>query len=70
MSRLKRLWQHYAQDETSAGIELEQILDQQEIEKLDLFDAIQLKAVLGVCKGSKTVSDAGRKLYAASRIRG
>jgi transcriptional regulatory protein RtcR len=32
-----------------------------------LFDAMQLRAVIGVCRQSRTMSDAGRKLYAASR---
>jgi transcriptional regulatory protein RtcR len=48
-------------------IELSKVLAPEELDKLDLFDAMQLKSVLGVCKGSKSISDAGRKLYAASR---
>ena len=35
--------------------------------RLDLFDAMQLASVIGVCRQSKTLSDAGRKLYAVSR---
>ena len=67
VSRLKRLWQHYAHDDLHDEIDLVNIMDSQEVEKLDLFDALQLKAVLTVCRNSKTVSDAGRKLFAASR---
>jgi transcriptional regulatory protein RtcR len=37
------------------------------VERLDLFDAVQLKAVVSVCRRSKSLSDAGRKLFAASR---
>ncbi|MEO5933913.1 MAG: hypothetical protein ABIQ08_10225 [Duganella sp.] len=34
---------------------------------LDLFDSMQLAAVIAVCRQSKTIWDAGRKLYAVSR---
>ncbi len=34
---------------------------------LDLFDRVQLEGVLEVCAKSRTLSDAGRKLFAASR---
>lgn len=37
------------------------------VEGLDLFDAMQLRAVIGVCRPSKSMSDVGRKLYAVSR---
>jgi transcriptional regulatory protein RtcR len=36
---------------------------------LDLFDAAQLAAVLRVCAESRTLSDAGRRLFAVSRAR-
>ena len=34
---------------------------------LDLFDRVQLAFVIGVCRESGTLSEAGRKLYAATR---
>jgi transcriptional regulatory protein RtcR len=34
---------------------------------MDLFDVMQLKAVIEICRRSKSMSDAGRKLFAASR---
>ncbi|WP_426206321.1 RNA repair transcriptional activator RtcR [Pseudomonas sp. TWP3-1] len=34
---------------------------------MDLFDRLQLKAVLEVCKQAESVSDAGRKLFGVSR---
>lgn len=34
---------------------------------LDLFDVVQLAAVIDVCRSSASLSDAGRKLFAASR---
>ena len=36
-------------------------------EALDLFDRLQLQAVIGVCRRSKSLADAGRKLFAATR---
>ena len=36
-------------------------------EKLDLFDQVQLAFVIRTCRESATLSDAGRKLFAATR---
>jgi len=38
------------------------------IEKIDPFDRIQLAYVIRTCQASKTLSDAGRTLFSASRI--
>ncbi|GAB3469973.1 RNA repair transcriptional activator RtcR [Massilia terrae] len=65
VARLRRLWQHYANDE-AGDLDLEGILGKQAAE-LDLFDAVQLGAVIEVCRKSTTLSDAGRKLFAVSR---
>ncbi|MDR7052629.1 transcriptional regulatory protein RtcR [Duganella sp. 3397] len=53
IARLKRLWRHSAQPAV--------------VEGLDLFDSMQLEAVIAVCHQSKSLSDAGRKLFAVSR---
>lgn len=37
------------------------------MEALDLFDRLQLQSVLEVCRGAKTLSEAGRRLFAVSR---
>jgi transcriptional regulatory protein RtcR len=67
-TRLKRLWHR---DEGQAGeqdeVDLEALMGPGAVERLDLFDAMQLKAVVGVCRRSKSMSDAGRKLFAVSR---
>jgi transcriptional regulatory protein RtcR len=66
--RLKRLWHHYATPSTEAdGIDLEEVLGRDQIAQMDLFDVMQLKAVIEICRRSKSMSDAGRKLFAASR---
>ena len=46
---------------------LEAVLSRREIEALDLFDRLQLQAVLEVCRRSSSLADAGRKLFAATR---
>lgn len=46
---------------------LDDILGETKTAKLDRFDRIQLAGVLHVCRMSKSISDAGRKLFAVSR---
>ena len=66
--RLKRLWHHHALPLTAQDeVALEDVMTQAEAAQMDLFDAIQLKAVIGICRQSRSMSDAGRKLFAASR---
>jgi transcriptional regulatory protein RtcR len=43
------------------------VLSPQELERLDLFDRVQLEEVIGVCRESGTLSEAGRKLFSATR---
>ena len=38
------------------------------INQIDLFEQIQIEGVLRVCTESKSLSDAGRKLFATSRL--
>lgn len=65
--RLTRLWQHLTRAPAQAGsIDLAQIMGPQAAQ-LDLFDAMQLQSVLTLCRQCKTLSDAGRKLFAVSR---
>src|SRR5450830_1683664 len=66
--RLTNLWQHYvgvAREEQE--IDLEAVLGSGQSQALDLFDAMQLKSVIAICRQSRSMSDAGRKLYAVSR---
>ena len=69
VARLMRLWQHVARPPAHAheAIDLAQVLGPQAAAQLDLFDAMQLQAVLALCRQCKTLSDAGRKLFAVSR---
>jgi sigma54-dependent transcription regulator len=66
--RLKRLWQPFREPAGGAvDVDLGQLLGAGAAAELDQFDALQLAAVVGVCRQSKTLSDAGRRLFAVSR---
>ncbi|HEX7643125.1 MAG TPA: RNA repair transcriptional activator RtcR [Burkholderiaceae bacterium] len=67
VQRLKRQWRSHAVEDDGVEADLEQVLGAEAAAGLDLFDALQLQAVLKVCRTSKSLSDAGRKLFAASR---
>jgi len=46
---------------------LGRVLSEKAIERLDLFDRVQLALAIRVCGDSGSLSDAGRKLFAATR---
>jgi transcriptional regulatory protein RtcR len=43
------------------------LLGERQLAKTDLFDRVQLAAVVRVCQSSQSLSDAGRKLFAITR---
>ena len=59
IERLERLW-----SDTPEGSALEGLLDPS---TLDLFDRLQLESIVAICRRSRSLSDAGRKLYAVSQ---
>ncbi|EZP54312.1 hypothetical protein [Sphingomonas sp. RIT328] len=63
--RLKRLWS------VDAGADdgLAPLLPPEALATLDPFDRVQLSHVVAICRSSRTLSDAGRTLFAASRAR-
>ena len=67
IARLQRLWRPYADRRSEDGVALEALLGEDGAGTLDLFDSLQLEAVVQVCRQSKTLSDAGRKLFGVSR---
>ena len=70
IERLKRGWSEATDGEKSPSDQshLESILTAEQIESLDLFDRVQLEEVLRICRRSKSLSDAGRVLFASSRL--
>jgi transcriptional regulatory protein RtcR len=71
ISRLQASWRTPEENPTSSAMsfDLESVLDAEAIAQIDPFDRAQLMQVISVCIGSRNLSDAGRKLFAASRTR-
>lgn len=67
IQRLNKLWASL-EARKSEGI-LSRVLSQKALEEIDLFDRVQLAQVLEVCWDSRTMSEAGRRLFGASRAR-
>ena len=72
LQRLRWLWQMNQTPEGAASladetIDLADVLPAQTLEQLDLFDRLQLQAVVRVCRASRTLSEAGRQLFDRSR---
>jgi len=67
IARLRRLWRHHTRPATHDADALDALLGPEGAAALDLFDAMQLEAVIGICRQSRSLSDAGRKLYGVSR---
>ncbi len=66
--RLKRLWQpQETKAHSSDEHALEHVLSPERIEQLDLFDRVQLAAVLKVCRECRSMAETGRRLFAVSR---
>jgi len=48
---------------------LEELLGVEKLGEVDLFDRLQLAAVIKVCRECRTLSEAGRTLFGSSRER-
>ncbi len=48
---------------------VKKLIAPEKLGKIDLFDRLQLAAILAVCCESRTLSEAGRRLFAASRTK-
>jgi transcriptional regulatory protein RtcR len=73
LTRLRASWDSPltadAASESAAEKTLLSVLSLDALEQIDPFDRVQLARVIEVCRASRTLSDAGRKLYASSRTR-
>ncbi len=68
--RLRELWRGTSAANNSAAstrVTLETYLSPDAIDQIDLFDQYQLISVIEVCSKAKSLSEAGRTLFAASR---
>lgn len=64
--RLQSAWQVF-QDEPATEDSLAHYLTPEQLDNLDLFDRLQLKEVIRVCKASRSLAEAGRELFNVSR---
>jgi transcriptional regulatory protein RtcR len=64
ISRLERLWTGQASDDGLAAL-----IPAERLSAVDPFDRVQLAAVIRTCRASRSLSEAGRALFAASRQR-
>ena len=68
IDRLKRFWS-VPNDPNQATRDdvLRGVFSDEQLAAIDLFDQVQLTDVIAVCRRSRTLSDAGRTLFNASR---
>ena len=66
MERLRVSWEKPGSG-GAGGLDLRDYLGAEEIAEIDLFDQRQLAFVIGVCRESRSLSEAGRTLFDASR---
>lgn len=66
VARLREGWRDVTAE---TGGRASEVLTQEQRAEIDPFDLVQLDLVLKVCRESKTLSDAGRKLFAVSRAK-
>jgi transcriptional regulatory protein RtcR len=67
MERLRRAWRGNIRNEDRAF--LERLVGAEYLDRRDPFDILQLERVVRVCRTSRSLADAGRILYSASRER-
>jgi transcriptional regulatory protein RtcR len=68
IERLRQLWRSApARAAPSSEVDLRELLGKQRAAELDPFDGVQLREVVATCRASRTLSEAGRKLFAVSR---
>lgn len=65
IERLKGRW---VRDRAGDEDVLQRLLPPERLQQLDLFDRAQLIAVVAVCRNARSLSDAGRQLFAVSRL--
>src|SRR5207249_752890 len=65
IQRLKDSWS--VEEFPTSNSVLADVLSGEELERLDLFDRLQLERVIEVCRRSRSMSEAGRNLFHVSR---
>ncbi|MEZ5653327.1 MAG: RNA repair transcriptional activator RtcR [Burkholderiaceae bacterium] len=68
IERLQWLWHRQELAPLAVDIDLGALLSGERLQALDLFDRVQLQEVVKVCRESRSLSDAGRRLFDRSRL--
>ena len=76
IARLGRAWARFSEpargelgDARDGDARLERLLGEERARQLDRFERVQLLDVLSVCRRARSLSEAGRTLFAASRAK-
>lgn len=67
IARLEHSWQRPDSNTTRLADDLDSLLPQDTLDDLDPFDRVQLAFAVATCRESRSLSAAGRTLFAASR---
>lgn len=67
IERLGNAWAKLRINETQDA--LSDLLGKERLDNIDFFDQVQLASVVRVCRDSRSLSDAGRRLFSVSRSR-
>jgi hypothetical protein len=67
IERLSSAWAKLEANETQDT--LSDLLGKERLDGIDFFDQVQLASVIRVCRDSRSLSDAGRRLFSVSRGR-
>lgn len=70
LARLRALWTVPVErgDAAEGSNVLERLMGRERMDSLDPFDQVQLAFVVRVCRGARSLSEAGRTLFRASRL--
>lgn len=69
IQRLRLAWHNFQNEIPKPDMQLQKFLAPEQIADLDLFDQLQLLEVIKVCKSCRSLAEAGRRLFNASRDR-
>lgn len=69
IARLRASWERPGRPGATELADLSSVLPPERLAEVDPFDRIQLAHVVAVCRRARTLSDAGRELFAVSRTR-
>ena len=69
VARLRASWHRPCQKSSGDSLDLAEVFTAERLAEIDTFDRVQIAHVLSVCRRSKSLAEAGRELFAASRLK-